>query len=542
MAILIETNEYQTPITEELLSQYPEEVVQQFTEIVNIVPFIKNLINPNRPKIEDLPRDKEGRAIVDITNPPIYKDADYFRQAALFYLKNDCYTKLRPNSNPNSEYRKYWREELRRCREGLIRQSDGMYVTGFLYWFLNYCPMMVNFYKEGQKKAIRKESFGFFFEGIWWRSIYLYNAREQGHHAIELAKRGCAKSYFLATIMSHNLIVGESEATHKRCITVLTAAQKEYLKDDKDGTLNKFIPELSFVIDNTPFPNLLLKNSPNEMSWQMGYKKPNGAIGGSMNQVLGVSAKDDSDKLRGKRGWILYEEMGTFDGLLELYDVTRKSVEDGDYTFSCMYLVGTANNKESSFLSAKKLLYAPESYNIQSVPNVYDKKGSGKDVFGFFFPAYINRAGCYNKDGISDVIKALLQVLMARYKSKYGADPTSVLRVIAEDPITPAEAIIKVKDAYFPVASLQERADTLDKNPSLYDDIYVGELYTTSTGEIEFRPTDDIPIRTYPVDNDTKGALEIYSMPKKDREGKVFNDRYIIGVDPKSLGLILVIK
>lgn len=532
MAILIETNEYQTPITEELLSQYPEEVVQQFTEIVNIVSFIKNLINPNRPKIEDLPRDKEGRAIVDITNPPIYKDADYFRQAALFYLKNDCYTKLRPNSNPNSEYRKYWREELRRCREGLIRQSDGMYVTGFLYWFLNYCPMMVNFYKEGQKKAIRKESFGFFFEGIWWRSIYLYNAREQGHHAIELAKRGCAKSYFLATIMSHNLIVGESEATHKRCITVLTAAQKEYLKDDKDGTLNKFIPELSFVIDNTPFPNLLLKNSPNEMSWQMGYKKPNGAIGGSMNQVLGVSAKDDSDKLRGKRGWILYEEMGTFDGLLELYDVTRKSVEDGDYTFSCMYLVGTANNKESSFLSAKKLLYAPESYNIQSVPNVYDKKGSGKDVFGFFFPAYINRAGCYNKDGISDVIKALLQVLMARYKAKYGADPTSVLRVIAEDPITPAEAIIKVKDAYFPVASLQERADTLDKNPSLYDDIYVGELYTTGTGEIEFRPTDDIPIRTYPVDNDTKGALEIYSMPKKDREGKVFNDRYIIGVDP----------
>ena len=887
MAILIETNEYQTPITEELLSQYPEEVVQQFTEIVNIVPFIKNLINPNRPKIEDLPRDKEGRAIVDITNPPIYKDADYFRQPALFYLKNNCYTKLRPNSNPNSEYRKYWREELRRCREGLIRQSDGMYVTGFLYWFLNYCPMMVNFYKEGQKKAIRKESFGFFFEGIWWRSIYLYNAREQGHHAIELAKRGahpynqkvftplgwrewkdikigdelygtygnitkvidipydkecdvykitlrdgrkilasdehlwkiefhnkkeiqimttlellkeykrkrkisdrnplgieyvcsipknngvempynktkvdsytfglllgdgsfrycscyytqdpkdleierkyipyniikwkakyayrinipnwhkileeyglynkksedkfipdeykynskevrlnllkglmdsdgtldnkgryiialsskrmiediaficrslgyncsytikktgykvngiikeclpsyaltiftrdvianlprkqkkekiitnqysinkelrtriinieyvgkqkakcvtvdskdncyligdfvtthnCAKSYFLATIMSHNLIVGESEATHKRCITVLTAAQKEYLKDDKDGTLNKFIPELSFVIDNTPFPNLLLKNSPNEMSWQMGYKKPNGAIGGSMNQVLGVSAKDDSDKLRGKRGWILYEEMGTFDGLLELYDVTRKSVEDGDYTFACQYLVGTANNKESSFLSAKKLLYAPESYNIQSVSNVYDKKGSGKDTFGFFFPAYINRAGCYNKDGISDVIKALLQVLMARYKAKYGADPTSVLRVIAEDPITPAEAIIKVKDAYFPVASLQERADTLDKNPSLYDDIYVGELYTTGTGEIEFRPTDDIPIRTYPVDNDTKGALEIYSMPKKDREGKVFNDRYIIGVDPKSLGLILVIK
>lgn len=66
---------------------------------------------------------------------------------------------------------------------------------------------------------------------------------------------------------------------------------------------------------------------------------------------------------------------------------------------------------------------------------------------------------------------------MNRYKAKYGADPTSVLRVIAEDPITPAEAIIKVKDAYFPVAALNERAQQLDTNPHIYDDIYVGELF-----------------------------------------------------------------
>lgn len=58
---------------------------------------------------------------------------------------------------------------------------------------------------------------------------------------------------------------------------------------------------------------------------------------------------------------------------------------------------------------------------------------------------------------------ALLQILLNRYKAKYGADPTSVLRVIAEDPITPAEAIIKVKDAYFNVQALNERASQLDK-------------------------------------------------------------------------------
>ena len=530
--VLISTNECQTPITNELLSMYPEEVQQQFMEFISTVPLIQNLISATRPRIEDLPRDSEGRAIIDITNPPLYKDADYFRQPALHFLKNGCYTFLRPNSNPNSEYRKFWDREIDRCYNGLLRQSDGMWIPGYMYWFLNYCPMMINEYKEGRKKAIRKEGFPYFFEGIWFRYLYLHNAREHGHHAAELAKRGCGKSFSLSAIMSHNLILGETKESNRRNITVLTAYQKEYLKDDKDGTLGKFVPTLSHLSNNTPFPKLMLKQSPNEMTWQMGYKDEYGRPQGSLNQVIGVSAKDDSDKLRGKRGWILYEEFGNFNGLLELYDVTRKSVEDGDYTFACQYLIGTANNKEANFQSAKTLLYAPSSYNIQEVKNVYDKKGQGRDYFGFFFPAYLNRAGCYNKDGISDVVKALLQILSNRYSAKYGADPTSVLRVIAEDPITPAEAIIKVKDAFFNVQALNERAQQLDTNPRIYDDVYIGELFINSKGEVEFKPTNDIPIRKYPVDNDTRGALEIYVMPEKNKSGKVFNERYIIGHDP----------
>lgn len=530
--VLIQTNEYQTPITRELLSKYPDEVVEQFMDFISTVPFIQNLISSSRPKIEDLPRDKYNRAIIDITNPPIYKDADYFRQSALYFLKEGVYTKLIPNPNPNSEYRRFWDREIDRCYNGLLRESDGMWIPGYLYWFLNYCPMMINEYQKGKKKAIRKEGFGLFFEGIWLRYLYLNDAREEGHHAAELAKRGCSKSYSLASIMSKNLIIGESVETQRRNITVLTAYQKEYLRDDKDGTLSKFVPTLSHLSKYTPFPRLMIKQSSNEMTWQMGYKDEYGKLQGSLNMVMGVSAKDDSDKLRGKRGWILFEEFGNFSGLLELYDVTRKSVEDGDFTFSLMYLVGTANNKESNFQSAKTLLYAPSSYNIKEVKNVYDKKGQGKDYFTYFFPAYLNRAGCFNEDGISDVVMALLQILNNRYKAKYGADPTSVLRVIAEDPITPAEAIIKVKDAYFNVQALNERASQLDKNPSLYNDIYVGELYIDGEGEVKFRPTDSIPIRSYPVDNDTKGALEIYAMPEKDKSGKVFNNRYIIGVDP----------
>lgn len=524
-------NKYQTELTEELMNTLPQEVQEQLLETLTTVEFVKRLISPNRPYARDLPRDEKGRIIVDITNPHIIEDADYFRQPALHFLKYGCYTFLKPNSNPNSEFRRHWDEEKRRCYEGYVRESDGEWVTGFNYWFMNYCPMMVNKLIEGRKKAIRTEAFPFFFEGIYWRFHYLWQAREGGKHAIELAKRGCAKSYSLAAIMSHNLILGESEESNRRVITVLTAYQKEYLKDDKDGTLSKFKPSINFSFANTPFPHLMLKNSPNEMSWQMGYKDEYGVEKGSLNQVLAVSAKDDSEKLRGKRGWILFEEMGSFKGLLSLYDITRKSVEDGDYTFATMYLVGTAAESESDFSSAKTLLYNPDGYNILSIDNVFDRPKQGKPKFGFFFPSYINRAGCYNKDGVSDVVKALIEILIARYKAKYSADPKSVLRVIAEDPITPAEAIIKVKAAYFPITALTERLSQLDQDVHAYDDVYVGKLVQNSNG-VEFTPTSDVPIRKFGVENDTPGAVEIFEMPEKDRSGKVPHTRYIIGHDP----------
>lgn len=876
MEVLIETNKYQTPVTRELLDSLPAEVAEQLMEVLTTVPFVKNLISPNRPYYKDLPRDSRGAAIVDITNPPIMTNADYFRQPALFYLKHGCYTFLKPNSNPNSAYKKFWDEEIRRCYEGYIRPEDGAWISGYNYWFLNYQPMMINKKVGKTNKAIRVEEFPYFNEGNAWRYYYLYNARENAHHAIELAKRGahpyfqkvytpdgikdwgdikigdrlygtygnittvtdipfndiadtyrvtlrdgrivyasddhiwnvirantgkilhlntkyiyehyiskrkkswripsgkayiyfipnhkgveydetevpidaytlgvligdgcfrtwgyknqviftsaiqdintykriipysidkigsdeytyairtniqylydcnlwgcksedkfipnlykynsrkvrlnilrglldtdgwihgntpmfdtvskrlaedvmeiarslgyncniikqkagykkdgvyrqcldvyqvsiygggelfnlnrkknkidntkvasratktcitnieyigkypckcvtvdsednsyligdfvqthnCAKSFSLSSIMGHNLILGESKEANRRTITVLTAYQKEYLKDDKDGTLSKFKPAINFSFAHTPFPHLLLKNSPNEMTWQMGYKDEYGIERGSLNQVMAVSAKDDSEKLRGKRGWILFEEMGSFKGLLSLYDITRKSVEDGDLVFATMYLVGTAAEDESDFSSAKTLLYNTKAYNILSLPNVYDKPKQGKSTFGYFFPSYVNRAGCYNEDGVSDVVKSLVQILMARYKAKFSSDPKTVLRVIAEDPITPAEAIIKVKSAYFPVTALAERLQQLDTDPHAFDDVYVGQLVLNNKCEVEFKPTNDVPIRRYGVENDTPGAIEIFAMPEKDRDGNIPNTRYIIGHDP----------
>ena len=532
----MEFNKYQTAITEELLSQYPPEVKEQLYDVINTIPFIKHLISPDRKHAKDLPRDEDGKIIIDLAHPHILEDMDYFRPSALHYKKHGCYTHLRPNKNPNSEFMKWITEERRRCWEGYIRPSDGEWVTGYMYWYLNYCPIMLSRRVGGSTKANRVEDFPDVWEGIYWRFHYLNLARTNGHHAIELARRGASKSYSLASMMSHNFILGENEEARRRTTTVLTAYQTQYLSVNKDGTLAKFVPMIDFVAENTQFPRLRLKDSPQDMTWQQGYKdKETGVAKGSLNVVMGVSSKDDEGKLRGKRGYIFFEEMGSFPNLLSVYNTVRYGLEDGNAVFGLAYLVGTAAEDASDFSAAKEMLYNPDGYNIQALPNVYDKLSQGKSQFGYFFPAYINRQNCYNKDGVSDVIKALLEILEKRYEAKYKtADPNTIIRVVAEMPITPAEATIKVDANIFPITSLTERLVQLDTNPNEIDSINVGTLEFDSAGKVIFKPTADQPIRHFPTkDNKVKGAIEFYQMPEIDKTtGAVYTNRYILGTDP----------
>ena len=109
------------------------------------------------------------------------------------------------------------------------------------------------------------------------------------------------------------------------------------------------------------------------------------------------------------------------------------------------------------------------------------------------------------------------------YKVKYSSDPKSLLRAIAEDPITPAEAIIKVKAAYFPTTALTERLTQLDTNPNVYNDVHTGDLVLDSNGEVKYVPTNNLPIRKYGVDNNTVGTIEFFQMPETDRSNKVYN-------------------
>lgn len=875
--IVIPTNEFQTPVTKELMKSLPDWVRDQFIDFVTNVPFIKYMIGTDRKRARDLPRDGEGKIIVDITHPHILEDVDYFRPAAKFYEQNGCYTFLKPNPNPKSEYGKWITEEARRCREGYVRESDGEWVTGQMYWYLNYCRIKIVVKDKRTGISAQKPGFPLFWEGVYYRFHYIDQARRAHKHCIELARRGAGKahpytekvftpdgeklwgdikvgdylfgddgfptkvidipfddtvdtyritlrdgrsilaseghlwkvkvhhhkneeilstkelldlyirkrktsernksgveyicgiptnspvdfnfietkidpytfgfllgdgcfrhkycyftkndsdfeiiskyipyeskrwtsgnyaygmkipgwkkildyyglnnaksenkfipdefkynskevrrqlliglidtdgwldkhsvycittvsermandirwlcwslgynnsiikkkagykkngiyirchdsytisiyttdvlshlprkirggwnsnyamsravqsrivnieyagkmrskcvtvdnkshcylindfvvthnSYTLASIMSHNLVLGESEFSKEEVTSILAGYTKEYLSQ-KDGTLDKFVKMKDFVASNTEFPRLLSTNRPSDMTWIAGSIDSNGVNTGSKNTVLGVSVKDDESKVRGKRGFILYEEMGSFKNLLPTYNNTRDSVKDGEEVFALIYLVGTAGDKDSDFSGAREILYDPDSYEIYALENVYDIIGQGGSKFGYFFPSYISRTGNMDKDGNSDVVAALIAILKDRYKIK-RTKPETYLSVVAQRPITPQEAMLRVRKGKFPTDLLSERLRQIDQSPHFYDKIYIGNL-VEANGSVEFRMTHDIPIREWPLGKTQEsfqgihGALEIFRLPPENVADTP--NRFVLGIDP----------
>lgn len=533
-------NEYQSSLEDLKLNDYPQEVQEQFYDFVNNVPYIKYMVS-KRPKAKELPRDNKGRIIVDVTKPHILENMDYFRPSAIYYKKYGVYTHLRPNPNPNSEYGKWIREEIRRCYEGYVRESDGEWVTGNMYFFMNYCPIPMTKITGKSKKGERVIDFPEFWEGIYYRFHYIEQAQNGGlfndtggNNGCEISSRGKSKSLTMAAIMAKYFVLGESINVNKAVKCMATAYQKQYLTSD--GILNKFQSYIDFLAQNTQFPSKRLKSSLQDMSWKMGYLDlDTGTQKGTLNEVLGVSAKDDPSKVRGKRlHFIIVEEFGSFRNVLELYNIMLPSVQEGDISFGTMYLIGTSGDDESDFQGAAEIVYNPKGYRMYALPNVFDKEGQGRPYITFFFPGFINRKGCYDENGNSDVTKAILEILSDRYRIKYNSsDINSITKAIAEIPITPQEAILRTRGNLFPVTQLTERLNQIEQDTRFFDDVYVGNLELNRSGEVEFRPSNDLPIREFPTkDNKVKGAIEIFNMPERDSNGNVFSNRYIAGIDP----------
>jgi hypothetical protein len=501
------------------------------------------VFSPNRKTLADLEKDSKGKVIVDITNLHILKDMQYFRKSAAHFEEFGAYTNLYPNKNPNSEYIKFWKEEARRCREGLVRE-DGEWIPGDFYFYLNYSPIMVTVEIKGNttevgdfSQADRIEGFPYIYDGDYMYYHYLEQARRKGQHGFVLKSRGKGFSFKGGSGLAKRAILGENTRSQKNVKAFALANEKEYL--NKDGVMNKFLDVVDFLGTNTPWPRRReLKDSTDKMHWKFGYKDPlTGIEKGIKNEIMGVTLKNDPQKARGKRGtYILWEEVGKFRDFIRAWGIARPSVEDGNFAFGTMIAYGTGGTEGADFEGAEQAFYNPGGHNIYALENIFDKNAS-QATCSFFFAEYLNRSGCYDENGNSDVIKALLQLFAARNKIRFGtSDPNILIQERAERPITPQEAIMRKEGSIFPVLDLKDMLADIEPNRSSFiAPHYVGRLSNTEDGSINWKPDASINImRDYPINKAMSkvGGVEIFEQPVDGPRGIPPAGVYIAGTDP----------
>lgn len=92
---------------------------------------------------------------------------------------------------------------------------------------------------------------------------------------------------------------------------------------------------------------------------------------------------------------------------------------------------------------------------------------------------------------------------------------------------------MKRDGSLYPTDKLNDVINEINLDPKYTDDMWIGRLKISKSGEVEYKPDNDLKyITEFPhKDNKREGAICIKQMPVKDSSGKVPWGRYIAGGD-----------
>ena len=464
-------------------------------------------------------------------------NTDKFRQAAIFFEKHGCYT-LAPVGT--TDYNKYWEQETDRCKNGYIA-PDGEGITGYNYFYLNYSPIfkLVETEYTDRNGDLRKRRERILQFPSFWDYDYYYfcaieEAEQQGKHMAVLKSRQRGYSFKGASMLVRNymLIPGSKNFA--------VASEQKFLIGD--GLLTKAWQIMDFLDQHTAWAKQRLVST--RMERVSGYKVTD-EFGkqterGYLSSIVGITLKNDPERIRGTRGkLVLWEEGGKFPDLLDAWRIEQPSVETDDgVAFGLMIAFGTGGTIGASFDGLKELFYKPNANNVLAFPNIWDD-GRENTECGFFVPAYSNLESFdddgnqvyMDKDGNSYKEKAIQNLIDQRNKIKDGgASQQSIDRFISERPIKPAEAVLELGKNIFPRKLLMDQLTRIRTNKKLQSMKHIVDLEWDGNGQVKATEKPSGDITNYPLKRGDKphGSVVIWEYPVKDPPLGL----YIGGCDP----------
>ena len=464
-------------------------------------------------------------------------NTDKFRQAAIFFEKHGCYT-LAPRGT--TDYKKYWDQETERCLNGYTA-PDGEGITGYNYFYLNYSPifkLVETEYTDRNGDVRKRRERVLQFPSFWDYDYYYFcaieEAEQQGKHMAVLKSRQRGYSFKGASMLVRNymLIPGSKNFA--------VASEQKFLVGD--GLLTKAWQIMDFLDKHTEWAKQRLVST--RMERVSGYKVTD-EFGkqteqGYLSSIVGITLKNDPERIRGTRGkLVLWEEGGKFPDLLDAWRIEQPSVETDDgVAFGLMIAFGTGGTIGASFEGLKELFYKPNANNVLAFPNIWDD-GRENTECGFFVPAYSNLESFdddgnqrfMDKDGNSLKELAIQNLIDQRNKIKDGgASQQSIDRFISERPMKPAEAVLELGKNIFPRKLLMDQLTRIRTNKKLQSMKHIVDLEWDGNGKVKATEKPSGDITNYPLKKGDKphGSVVIWEYPVKDPPLGL----YIGGCDP----------
>ena len=464
-------------------------------------------------------------------------NTDKFRQAAIFFEKHGCYT-LAPRGT--TDYKKYWDQETDRCLNGYTA-PDGEGITGYNYFYLNYSPIMrlkEEEYTDREGNLRKRRQRILEFPSFWDYDYYYFCAIEQaeieGKHMAVLKCRQRGYSFKGGSMLVRNymLIPGSKNFA--------VASEQKFLIGD--GLLTKAWQIMDFLDKHTEWAKQRLVST--RMERVSGYKVTD-EFGkqteqGYLSSIVGITLKNDPERIRGTRGkLVLWEEGGKFPDLLDAWRIEQPSVETDDgVAFGLMIAFGTGGTIGASFEGLKELFYKPNANNVLAFPNIWDD-GRENTECGFFVPAYSNLESFddngnqrfMDKDGNSLKELAIQNLIDQRNKIKDGgASQQSIDRFISERPMKPAEAVLELGKNIFPRKLLMDQLTRIRTNKKLQNMKHIVDLAWDGNGQVKATEKKSGDITSYPLKKGDKphGSVVIWEYPVNDPPLGL----YIAGCDP----------
>lgn len=486
-----------------------------------------------------------------------------FREQAVYFEK---YGRYDDGVYGTIYHNKFWERERERCEHGY--ETGGIRISGYHYNYLNYGRIIEVQEVDGKanklygsvsknrdvharKAGKRVESFPSF-----WDLDYVYytaldiaeygitdedyellpmelnimpDSRGGGLHMVWLKPRGVGASWKGANLATRNFTVIRGSMSY------MVASDKAFL--DGDGLYTKFLAQNDWLIDNAVGLGKLseYKNSRSDMHMRASVKN-NGKEVGYKSEVIGISLKDDFEKVRGKRGKvILYEELGKFPNANRAWQINRQSVEESSTTFGTMIGFGTGGTEGASFDAMKLMFYDPRTYGCICFDNIYDDGYKGTRS-GLFTPAYYE-VGDRDALGNSLIDLAKLKQHNQRELLREAIDPVVLPAYKAEKPWTPQEAILETGKNIFISEGLVQYKKHLEASGEYKLLRTVGWMHP-GTKETEGKPVfksepDRIPIDKFPHlghYKDESGAISMFYTPYREK-GVIPAGLYKICVD-----------